>query len=75
MDALDRLFTAMHDGLTDAVHFAGPWALPALPALGVGALLLVVVKRDRIVSAAGAVVLLALAALAVIVRAIQPDGF
>ena len=68
MDAMDRLFAAMHDWLTDAVHSAGPWALPAL---GAAALLLVVVRRGRIISAAGAVILLGIAVLALLVRAIQ----
>jgi len=68
MDAMDRLFAVMHDWLTDVVHSAGPWALPAL---GAAALLLVVVRRGRIVSAAGAVILLGIAVLALLVRAIQ----
>ena len=72
MGALDRFFDALHDWLVDAVHFAGPWALPVI---GLGALLLVVVKRDRIVSAAGVVMLLAIAALAGIVRAVQLGRF
>jgi len=50
------------------VHSAGPWALPAL---GAAALLLVVVRRGRIISAAGAVMLLGIAVLALLVRAIQ----
>jgi len=72
MDALERLFENTREHLIDLVHFAGPWALPAL---GAFAVFLVVVKRDRIVSPAGVIVILALAAFAVAVRAIQLGKF
>ncbi len=72
MDALDRLFEDMRGGLIDLVHFAGPWALPAV---GAFAVLLAVIKRDRIVSPAGAIVILALAAFALVVRAIELGKF
>jgi hypothetical protein len=72
VDALDALFADLRDRLIDLVHFAGPWALPAL---GVGVLVLIVVKRDRIVSPAGVITLLAIAAFALIVRAIQLGRF
>jgi hypothetical protein len=67
-DALDRLFEDMRAGLIDAVHFAGPWALPAL---GVFAVLLAVVFRDRIVSPGGLIFLLAILVMAVVIKAAQ----
>jgi hypothetical protein len=72
MDAMERLFANLRERLIDLVHFAGPYALPAM---GAAVLLLLIVKRDRVVSPGGVIVLLALAALAVMVRAIQLGRF
>jgi hypothetical protein len=72
MDALEHLFEDTRGRLIDLVHFAGPWALPAV---GAFAVLLAVIKRDRIVSPAGVITILAIAAFAVVVRAIQLGAF
>ena len=72
MEALERLFADMRDALITAVHFAGPWALPAL---GLIALILAITFRDRIVSPAGLITILALAAFAVTIRAVQLGRF
>ena len=72
MEALERLFADMRDALITAVHMAGPWALPVL---GLVALVLAIAFRDRIVSPAGLITILALAAFAVTIRAVQLGRF
>jgi len=71
-DVLERLFGGMRETLIAVVQVAGPWALPGLVVV---ALVLGFTFRDKIVSTAGAIVLLALAALAVTVRAVQLGRF
>ena len=70
--ALERLFEAMRGGLIDAVHWAGPWALPGL---GLIVLLVLFAYRGRIVSTAGVIFLLAAVALALTIRAVQLGRF
>ena len=71
-DALERMFGGMREGLIAGVHVAGPWAMPGLVAV---VLLLAFTFRDKIVSTAGAIMILALAALAVTLRAVQLGRF
>jgi hypothetical protein len=71
-DGLQRLFGGMREGLIDAVHVAGPWAFPGLVVL---VMVLGFTFRDKVVSTAGLITILAVAALAVTVRAVQLGRF
>ena len=71
-DGLQRLFGGMREGLIDAVHAAGPWAFPGLVVL---VIVLGFTFRDKVVSTAGLITILAFAALAVTVRAVQLGRF
>jgi len=68
LDALERLFETIRAVVLDALRVGGPMAVPIVVIVG---LLLVLVFRDRVVSMAGLLTILAIAALAVTIRAIQ----
>ena len=71
-DALEGMFAGMREGLVHLVQVAGPWAFPGMV---VFALVLAFTFRDKVVSTAGLITILALAALAVTVRAVQLGRF
>jgi len=71
-DALEGMFAGMREGLIHFVSAAGPWAFPGMVLF---AMVLGFTFRDKVVSTAGLITILAFAALAVTVRAVQLGRF
>jgi hypothetical protein len=68
LDALERIFETIRFVVLDALRVGGPLAIPLIL---IAALFLMIVFRDRVVSIAGLIAVLAIAALAVTIRAVQ----
>ena len=72
MDGWQGLLADMWARLTDLVHFAGPWGPLAL---WLAAFLVVISRRSRFISVPGVILLLAVGAFLLTIRAIEFGRF